>query len=43
MIELPDDLPLTERSAVRVVVRDSEGRILLFRTCDVTEPEQGEW
>lgn len=43
MIELPDDLPLTERSAVRVVVRDSEGRILLFLTRDVTEPEQGEW
>ena len=42
-IELPDDLPLTERSAVRVVVHDSEGRILLFRTRDVTEPEVGEW
>ena len=43
MIELPDDLPLTERHAVRVVVRDCEGKILLFRTRDVTEPEQGEW
>lgn len=42
-IELPDDLPLTERQAVRVVVRDCEGRILLFRTRDVTEPGQGEW
>lgn len=41
--ELPDDLPLTERHAVRVVVRDRDGRILLFRTRDVTEPEQGEW
>lgn len=43
MIELPDDLPLTERHAVRVVVRDSGGRILLLRTRDVTEPELGEW
>ena len=43
MIELPDDLPLTERHAVRVVAHDCEGRILLFRTRDVTEPEQGEW
>jgi len=43
MIELPDDLPVTERHAVRVVVRDSGGRILLLRTRDVTEPEQGEW
>ncbi|WP_312162243.1 NUDIX domain-containing protein [Phenylobacterium sp.] len=43
MIELPDDLPLTERHAVRVVVRDAAGRILLFRTRDVTAPEQGEW
>ena len=43
MIELPDELPLTERRAVRVVVRDCEGKILLFRTRDVTEPEQGEW
>lgn len=43
MIELPDDLPLTERRAVRVVVRDVEGRVLLLRTRDVAEPEQGEW
>lgn len=43
MPDMPDDLPLTERHAVRVVVRDCGGRILLFNTRDVTEPEQGEW
>lgn len=42
-IRLPDDPPFTERQAVRVVVRDCEGRILLLRTRDVAEPEQGEW
>lgn len=41
--ELPDDYPVIERHAVRVIVRDSHGRILLFRTRDVAEPEQGEW
>ena len=29
MIELPRDLPILERDAVRLVVRDSEDRILL--------------
>ena len=37
MPDMPDDLPLTERHAVRVVVRDCEGRILLFNTRDVTD------
>ena len=43
MVQLPDDLPVTERQAVRVVVLDSEGCVLLFRTRDVTAPELGEW
>jgi len=40
---LPDDLPVTERRAVRVVVRDAEDRILLFHTRDVGDPSQGFW
>lgn len=43
MIELPDDLPVIERTAVRVVVQDGCGRILLFRTRDVTDPALGDW
>ncbi len=43
MTEVPRDLPILERDAVRVVVRDSEDRILLFHTHDVTAPELGEW
>lgn len=43
LTDLPDDLPVTERTAVRVVVQDAAGKILLFRTRDVTEPALGEW
>jgi 8-oxo-dGTP pyrophosphatase MutT (NUDIX family) len=43
MIELPRDLPILERDAVRVVVRDSEDRILLFHTHEVSAPELGVW
>lgn len=43
MLDLPADLPILERDAVRVVVRDSEDRILLFHTREVTAPELGEW
>jgi 8-oxo-dGTP pyrophosphatase MutT (NUDIX family) len=43
MTELPRDLPILERDAVRVVVRDSEDRILLFHTHEVTAPELGVW
>jgi 8-oxo-dGTP pyrophosphatase MutT (NUDIX family) len=32
-----------ERTSVRVVLRDSDGRVLLFRTIDPTMPETGEW
>jgi 8-oxo-dGTP pyrophosphatase MutT (NUDIX family) len=42
-IELPDDLPIVEREAVRVVVRDSQDRILLFHTHEVSVPELGTW
>lgn len=41
--ELPRDLPLVERHAVRIVVRDGEGRVLLFHTRDVGRPEEGTW
>jgi 8-oxo-dGTP pyrophosphatase MutT (NUDIX family) len=41
--ELPRDLPILERDAVRVVVRDSDDRILLFHTREITLPELGEW
>ena len=43
MPELPSDLPILERDAVRVVVRDSEDRILLFHTHEITAPELGQW
>ncbi len=43
MIELPRDLPIVERDAVRMVVRDCEDRILLFHTHDMTAPELGQW
>jgi len=43
MTELPRDLPILERDAVRVVVRDSEDRILLFHTREVTAAELGVW
>ncbi len=36
MIELPRDLPILERDAVRLVVRDSEDRILLLHTHEIT-------
>src|SRR4051812_21572658 len=43
MTELPRDLPILERDAVRLVVRDSEDRILLFHTQEITLPELGVW
>lgn len=41
--ELPDDLPIFERDAVRVVVQDAHGDILLFWTNELTAPELGHW
>lgn len=43
MIELPPDLPVVERSAVRIVVVDTDDRVLLFHTRDPTYPELGAW
>lgn len=40
---LPTDLPVVERDAVRVVVLDVEGRVLLFDTRDPGRPELGRW
>lgn len=43
MPEIPQDFPIVERDAVRLVVRDSTDRILLFHTREITAPELGEW
>ncbi|GAB3254956.1 NUDIX hydrolase [Kineosporia babensis] len=43
MDELPDDLPVVERRAVRVVVVDSKDRALLLHTQDPDRPEVGHW
>lgn len=43
MLELPQDLPIVERDAVRLVVRDTEDKILLFHTREITLPELGTW
>jgi 8-oxo-dGTP pyrophosphatase MutT (NUDIX family) len=40
---LPDDLPLVERTVVRLVVLDTAGHVLLFHTRDPTYLELGEW
>lgn len=40
---LPDDLPVVERHAIRVVLLDVGGRVLLFHTHDPTYPELGRW
>jgi 8-oxo-dGTP pyrophosphatase MutT (NUDIX family) len=43
VIELPHDLPVIERSAVRLVVLDGLGRVLLFHTRDPDHPDLGTW
>jgi 8-oxo-dGTP pyrophosphatase MutT (NUDIX family) len=43
MIAVPDDLPILERRAVRVVVVDHTDRVLLFRTHDPDQPRLGSW
>lgn len=40
---LPNDLPVIERSAVRMVVLDADDRVLLFHTRDTVHRELGEW
>lgn len=42
-MDLPDDLPVVERTCVRVVVLDSEDKVLLFHARDPTYPELGTW
>ena len=41
MVGLPDDLPVVERRVVRLVVLDTESRVLLFHTRDSTDPALG--
>ncbi|MGA4731650.1 NUDIX hydrolase [Micromonospora taraxaci] len=43
MNEVPRDLPILERRAVRVVVTDSSDRVLLFHTRDPDHPRLGTW
>jgi 8-oxo-dGTP pyrophosphatase MutT (NUDIX family) len=43
LIELPRDLPIIERSVVRVVVLDAHDALLLFHTRDPHYPELGTW
>jgi 8-oxo-dGTP pyrophosphatase MutT (NUDIX family) len=42
-VPLPDDLPVIERSAVRLVVLDAPGKLLLFHTHDADHPDLGSW
>lgn len=39
-MELPRDLPILRRSAVRLVVLDINGRVLLFRIREPLDPDQ---
>jgi 8-oxo-dGTP pyrophosphatase MutT (NUDIX family) len=40
---LPNDLPLVERSAVRLVVLDAQDKLLVFHTHDHDQPDLGNW
>jgi 8-oxo-dGTP pyrophosphatase MutT (NUDIX family) len=42
-MQLPDDLPIIERSVVRVVVVDVLERVLLFHARDFENPDGGTW
>jgi 8-oxo-dGTP pyrophosphatase MutT (NUDIX family) len=42
-VPLPNDLPVIERSAVRLVVLDTQDRVLLFHTHDLDHPDLGSW
>ena len=39
-VELPQDLPILERSAVRLVVLDIDERVLLFQIREPLDPDQ---
>jgi 8-oxo-dGTP pyrophosphatase MutT (NUDIX family) len=43
LVPRPDDLPVIERSAVRLVVLDSQRRLLLFHAHDPGHPGLGTW
>jgi len=43
VIKFPDDLPIVERSAVRLAVLDVRDRLLLFHTREPYYPELGTW
>jgi len=40
---LPNDLPIIERTAVRIVLLDAAGDVLLFHTHDPDHPDLGAW
>ncbi len=40
---VPRDLPILERSAVRIVLLDTHDRLLLFHTRDPDRPQAGTW
>ena len=42
-VPLPNDLPVIERSAVRLVVLDAQDTVLLFHTHDRDHPDLGSW
>lgn len=42
-MNLPDDLPVERRSAVRLVLLDERGQVLLFHTRSLTYPALGLW
>lgn len=42
-MRLPNDFPVVERIAVRLVVLDAADQLLVFRTHDPNYPELGQW
>lgn len=42
-MKLPDDFPVVERTAVRMVVLDAADQLLVFHTHDLDYPDLGEW
>jgi 8-oxo-dGTP pyrophosphatase MutT (NUDIX family) len=42
-VPLPNDLPIIERSAVRIVLLDAQDKLLLFHTHDLDHPDLGTW
>ncbi len=42
-VNLPGDLPVVERDAVRLVLQEAGGAVLLFWAREITLPEVGRW